>query len=150
MAHVLPEQLPQGGEILLLQPGLIVVLVALEGFAGIQGQQLHCFHTPQQLRQGADAAPDPLGGQDGEVVRADQIKNQLTSGRLQAVIGELVNPHELPGGQMPPQLFFLFSVQVDTSYIICIPIPGILINSWEGLLENISCKNCRPPSCAAF
>ncbi len=111
MAHVLPQQFPQGGEFLVLQPGLIVVLVALERLTGVQRQKFYRFHTPQQFRQGADTAPDPLGGQNGEVVRADQIKNQLTSGCLQAVIGELVNPHELPGGQMPPQLFFLFSIQ---------------------------------------
>ena len=84
MAHVLPQQFPQGGEFLVLQPGLIVVLVALERLTGVQRQKFYRFHTPQQFRQGADTAPDPLGGQ---------------------------NPHELPGGQMPPQLFFLFSIQ---------------------------------------
>ena len=77
----------------------------------VQDQKLRRLHAAEQVRQGADAAPDALGREHGEVIGADKEKDQFTLGRLEAVIGELVDAHELPGGQMPPQLLFLFSIQ---------------------------------------
>ena len=38
----------------------VVQLIALEGLAGVQGQQLHRLYAPQEFRQGADTAPDAL------------------------------------------------------------------------------------------
>ena len=118
VGHVLPEHFPDSGDRLLLQPGLIVVLVVLEGLAGVQGQKLRRVDAPKEVRQSPHPVSDAVGGEDGEIIRAEKEKDQLTLGRLQAVFGELVNAHELPGGQTPPQLLFLFSVQnQDSSHV---------------------------------
>ena len=42
-----------------------------------------------------------------EVVRAEHKKDQLPFGGFHAVFGEPVNAHELTGGLVLPQLFFL-------------------------------------------
>ena len=115
MGHIPPEHLPDSGDLLLLQPLLIVVFVALEGLAGVQGQKLRRADAPEEVRQSPYPAHNALGGEDGEVIRAEKKEDQLTLGRLQAVFGELVDAHELPGGQTPPQLLFLFSVQNQDS-----------------------------------
>ena len=108
-----PQQFPDGRELLLLQPPAVKVLVGLEGFPGVQGQQPHRRGGPEQVSQGGDPAPHPLGGQHGQVIGPEHKKDQLPLGGFHAVIGELGDPHELAGGQALPQLFFLFSVQVS-------------------------------------
>ena len=80
-----------------------------------QGQKLRRVQALEELRQGPHPVPDAVAGEDGEVIRAEKKKDQLTLGRFQAVFGELVDAHELPGGQMPPQLLFLFSIQDQDS-----------------------------------
>ena len=118
VGHVPAEHLPDSGDLLLLQPCLIVVFVALEGLAGVQGQKLRRVQAPEELRQGPYPVSDAVAGEDGEVIRAEKEKDQLTLGRFQAVFGELVDAHELPGGQVPPQLLFLFSIQdQDSSHV---------------------------------
>lgn len=57
---VLPQQLPEGGVRLLLHPPAVPVLVALEGFTGIQRQQPDGLHAPQEVGQGYDLPPDAL------------------------------------------------------------------------------------------
>ena len=115
MGGILPQQIPDGGERLLLQPPLVEVLVGLEGLAGVQGQEPDGWGGAQEVAQGAHPGLHPLGGEDGQVVRPEHKKDQLTFGGLDAVIGELGDPHELTGGLALPQLFFLFSVQFSRS-----------------------------------
>ena len=115
MGGVPPQQFPDSRELLLLQPPVVEVLVGLEGLPGVQGQQAHCGGGPEQVGQGGDPAPHPFRGQHGQVVRPEHKKDQLPFGGFHAVIGELGNSHELPGGLAFPQLFFLFSVQVSFS-----------------------------------
>jgi len=63
----------------------------------------------EQFRQRPHPAPNTFFRQDGQVVRLDQEKDQLTFPDLQAVFGELVNAHELPGRMQLFPRFFLFS-----------------------------------------
>ena len=51
MGHVPPEHLTDGGDLLLFQPGLVVVLIALKGLTGVQGQELRRVQAPEQVRQ---------------------------------------------------------------------------------------------------
>ena len=70
----------------------------LEGLTGVHRHHDHLRGGPEQVAQSAHTLPDPLRGEDGEVVGPDEIKNQLTTGDLYAVFGELTNAHELAGG----------------------------------------------------
>ena len=62
MGSILPQQLPEGGIGLPLHPLAVPVLIILEGLAGIQRQQPHGLHAPQQISQGHDLPPDALCG----------------------------------------------------------------------------------------
>ena len=88
---------------------------------GIQRQQPHGLHAPQQVGQCNDFPPDALCGKHRQVIRLDKEIDQFTAANLQAVLRELVYSHELPRGQQPLSFLFLFSIQTDTScYIMLI------------------------------
>ena len=86
----------------------------------IQRQHPQAGRGPQEVRQGAYPALHSFRGEDGEVVRADKKKDQLTLRGFHAALGDLADAHELTGRLMFPQLFFLFSVQIDTSLPHCL------------------------------
>lgn len=48
---VLPQEFPDGRELLCLQPLAVPVLVALEGLTGVQGQQADLLGAAQEIRQ---------------------------------------------------------------------------------------------------
>ena len=60
---VLPQEFPDGRELLCLQPLAVPVLVALEGLTGVQGQQANLLGAAQEIRQVFDPAADSLAGQ---------------------------------------------------------------------------------------
>ena len=60
MGGVLPQQFPQGGQFLLLQPLAVPLLIALKGLPGVQGQDTQLRHGAQQMGQSCHPAPDPL------------------------------------------------------------------------------------------
>ena len=60
--------------------------------------------------EGADAAPDDLRGQDGEVVRLDQEEDPLSGICHDAVGRHADDAHELPGGLPLAQFLFLFPI----------------------------------------
>ena len=53
---VLPQEFPDGRELLCLQPLAVPVLVALEGLTGVQGQQADLLGAAQEIRQIFDPA----------------------------------------------------------------------------------------------
>ena len=116
MGGVLPQQIPDGGELLLLQPPLVEVLVGLEGLAGVHGLEPDGRGGAQKVAQGGDPGLHPLGGEDGQVIGPEHKKGQLPFGGFHAMVGELVDTHELAGGLALPQLLFLFSLQVSFSF----------------------------------
>ena len=97
---VLPQEFPDGRELLCLQPLAVPVLVALEGLTGVQGQQADLLGAAQEIRQIFDPAADSLAGQDGQIIRFDHKKDR-----------ELADPHELPRGLPLPQFLLLLSIQ---------------------------------------
>ena len=64
--------------------------------------------------------PALLSGKNRQVVRSNKKKDQLTLCGFYAALGDLADAHELTGRLMFPQLFFLFSVQIDTSLPHCL------------------------------
>ena len=96
--HVLPKQLLQGGFRLLLQPPLVILLVFQEGLPGVQGQQFQGGHPLEEPGQGPYPAPDALRGEDGQVVRPEQVEEQLVPAAHRAVLRQAGDAHELPGG----------------------------------------------------
>ena len=74
--HILPEQLPQGGRFL-LQPPLVILLCFSEMTPWDQGQQLQECHPLEKPGEGPHPAPDALRGQDGQIVRPEQVEEQL-------------------------------------------------------------------------
>ena len=110
MGHVPLQQLPHGRLRFLLQAPQVILLVSLEGFAGIQCQNLQRGLCAEKHGEGADTAPDDLRGQDGEVVRLDQEEDPLSGICHDAVGRHTDDAHELPGGLPLAQFLFLFSV----------------------------------------
>jgi len=111
MGGVLPQQFPQGGQFLLLQPLAVPLLIALKGLAGVQRQDTQLRHSAQQVGQGRHPAPDPFLREHGEVIRLDEEKGQLSFRGSDAVAGELADAHELPCGLPLAQLLFLLFIQ---------------------------------------
>ena len=110
MGHVPLQQLPHGRLRFLLQAPQVILLVPLEGFAGVQSQNFQGWLGAEKHGEGADAAPDDLRGQDREVVRLDQEEDPLSGICHDAVGRHTDDAHELPGRLPLAQFFFLFSV----------------------------------------
>ena len=110
MGHVPLQQLPHGRLRFLLQSPQVIFLVPLEGFAGVQRQNFQRGLCAEKHGEGADAAPDDLRGQDGEVVRLDQEEDPLSGICHDAVGRHTDDAHELPGGLPLAQLLFLFPI----------------------------------------
>ena len=106
MFHILSQQLPQRRNLFLFQSCLVVGFVGLKGLSGVQRQHPHIVHAPQEIAQRPDAAMNSIPGQHREIVRGNQIKNQLSLSGLDAAFGEPVDAHELPCRLMLPQLLF--------------------------------------------
>ena len=110
MGHVPLQQLPHGRLRFLLQSPQVILLVPLEGFAGVQRQNFQRGLGAEKHGEGADAAPDDLRGQDGEVVRLDQEEDPLSEICHDAVGRHTDDAHELPGGLALAQFLFLFPI----------------------------------------
>ena len=110
MGHVPLQQLPHGRLRFLLQSPQVILLISLEGLTGVQSQNFQGWLGAEKHGQGADAAPDDIRGQDGEVVRLDQEKDPLPRICHDAVGRHTDDAHELPGRLPLAQFFFLFSV----------------------------------------
>lgn len=82
----------------------------LEGLTGVQSQNFQRGLGAEKHGQGADAAPDDLRGQDGEVVRLDQEEDPLSEICHDAVGRHADDAHELPGRLPLAQLLFLFPI----------------------------------------
>ena len=110
IGHVPFQQLPHGRFRFLLQSPQVIFLVPLEGLTGIQRQNLQRWLCAEKHGEGADAAPDDLRGQDGEVVRLDQEEDPLSGICHDAVGRHADDAHELPGRLPLAQLLFLFPI----------------------------------------
>ena len=110
MGQILFQQFPHGRLRFLLQSPQVILLVPLEGFAGVQSQNFQGWLGAKKHGEGADTAPDDLWGQDGEVVRLDQEEDPLPGICHDAVGRHADNAHELPGGLPLAQLLFLFPI----------------------------------------
>ena len=113
MGHVPLQQLPHGRLRFLLQSPQVILLVPLEGFAGVQRQNFQRGLGAEKHGQGADAAPDDLRGQDGEVVRLDQEEGSLSGVCHDAVGRHADNAHKLPCRLPLSQFLFLFPIHIS-------------------------------------
>ena len=111
MFQILLEQRPDFGYQFLLQPHPVEHLIALEGLPGVQGQQFQDRVCPEQVGEGSHPQPHPVRGEDGEVVRADQIEDPLPAGGNDTVVCDAADPHKGAGGLLLPEGFLPFECQ---------------------------------------
>ena len=110
MGHVPFQQFPHGRLRFLLLSPQVILFVPLTGLTGIQRQNFQRGLGAEKHGQGADAAPDDLRGQDGEVVRLDLEEDPLSGICHDAVGRHADDAHELPCRLPLAQFLFLFTV----------------------------------------
>ena len=110
MLQVLAQQFPQSRVRLLLQAGAVEFPVLPKGLLRVQGQQLQVRFRLEQRRERLHPQANRLHGQDGEIVRGNQEENQFPAAHRHAMGVDPPDSHELPGGLLLFQQFFLCSV----------------------------------------
>ena len=111
MAHVLLQQLADGGGALLLDPPGQIPLVVFKALAGAEAEQLHLREPLEDMHQGVDPRLQALPGQHRNIGGLDEKENNLVPMQGdEAVSGDLLDVHELAGGLIP-SLAFPFSEQ---------------------------------------
>ena len=87
----------------------------MKGLTGVQRQNLQRGLVAEKHGEGANASPDDLRGQDGEVVRLEQVKDALSGIRHDAVGRHADDAHELPCGLELAQFLSLFAYHHGSS-----------------------------------
>ena len=60
MLQVLLKQISKRWNRLLVQPGLVISFIGLEGFSGVQGHQFHRRLRTEQIGQSRNSSPHTL------------------------------------------------------------------------------------------
>ena len=106
---VLFQQSADRWQFLLAQTIPVKVLIALEGFLGIEGQHLDLRLSLYDIQQRIDAGADAGIRQDGDVSGLDDEEHEIAHTGGNAVVLDLLNAHELPCGAGGFVLFLLFT-----------------------------------------
>ena len=109
MLAVLLQQSADRWQFLLAQPLPVKVLIALEGFFGIERQHLDFRLSFYDIQQRIDAGADAGIRQDGDIRRLDDEEHEIAHTGGNAVVLDLLNAHELPCGAGGFVLFLLFT-----------------------------------------
>ena len=109
MFAVLLQQSADCWQFLLTQTLPVKVLIALEGFFGIERQHLDLRLSLDHIQQRIDAGADAGIRQDGNVSGLDNEEHEISHAGGNAVVLDLLNAHELPCGTGRFVLFLLFT-----------------------------------------
>ena len=98
MGAVLFEHIPHGGQTLLFHALMVIVLVLLEGFPGVERHQLHRSLGTDHLDQTLYPVGDTGCGEDADVRGLDDKKRDVARRGSESIVQYLRNPHKLTGG----------------------------------------------------
>ena len=109
MLAVLLQQPADRWQFLLTQTLSVEVLIAFEGFFGIERQHLDFRLSFYDIQKRIDAGADTGIWQDGNIRRLDDEEHEIAHTCGNAVVLDLLNAHELPCGAGGFILFLLFT-----------------------------------------
>ena len=114
MCAVLLQQLSDGGQILKICLLSVELLVILEGLLRIQSQHFNFCLSLNDIKKRIYPRAYTGARQDRNVSWFNSKKHQIPHAGCDAVVGEIINAHELPSRLLTGIFLFLFSVHVSS------------------------------------